>query len=95
MAINDLYQRSILIILQNQSPSGAYIASPNFPTYAYCWLRDGSFIAHAMDRTGQPGYTDGPAAQAQFRLPQGITVDSKGIIYVADTGNNCIRKITP
>jgi sugar lactone lactonase YvrE len=44
---------------------------------------------------GQPGYTDGPAAQAQFRLPQGITVDSKGIIYVADTGNNCIRKITP
>jgi sugar lactone lactonase YvrE len=45
--------------------------------------------------TGQPGDADGPAAQAQFRLPQGITVDSKGIIYVADTGNNSIRKINP
>lgn len=51
--MNDLYQRSIEIILENQSPSGAYIASPNFPTYHYCWFRDGSFIAHAMDLTGQ------------------------------------------
>ena len=51
--MNDLYQRSIEIILANQSPSGAYIASPNFPTYHYCWFRDGSFIAYAMDLAGQ------------------------------------------
>jgi GH15 family glucan-1,4-alpha-glucosidase len=51
--MNDLYQRSIEIILENQSPSGAYIASPNFPTYRYCWFRDGSFIAYAMDLAGQ------------------------------------------
>ena len=49
----DLYQRSIEIILENQSTSGAYIASPNFPTYHYCWFRDGSFIAYAMDLAGQ------------------------------------------
>jgi GH15 family glucan-1,4-alpha-glucosidase len=49
----DLYQRSIEVILENQSPNGAYIASPNFPTYYYCWFRDGSFIAHAMDAAGQ------------------------------------------
>jgi GH15 family glucan-1,4-alpha-glucosidase len=49
----DLYRRSIQVILQNQADSGAYIASPNFPSYAYCWLRDGSFIAHAMDRVGE------------------------------------------
>jgi len=49
----DLYHRSIQVILQNQADSGAYIASPNFPSYAYCWLRDGSFIAHAMDRVGE------------------------------------------
>lgn len=48
----DLYQRSIDIILSNQHKSGAYIASPNFPTYAYSWFRDGSFIAYAMDRVG-------------------------------------------
>src|SRR5512132_2956929 len=51
--MSDLYQRSIEIILENQSPNGAYIASPNFPTYHYCWFRDGSFIAYAMDLAGQ------------------------------------------
>lgn len=51
--MNDLYQRSIEIILENQSPSGGYIASPNFPTYHYCWFRDGSFIAYAMDLAGE------------------------------------------
>lgn len=49
----DLYQRSIEIILENQSAGGGYIASPNFPTYHYCWFRDGSFIAYAMDLAGQ------------------------------------------
>ncbi len=49
----DLYQRSIEIILANQFASGAYIASPNFPTYHYCWYRDGSFTAYAMDLVGQ------------------------------------------
>jgi len=51
--MNDLYQRSIEIILEHQSASGAYIASPNFPTYHYCWFRDGSFTAYAMDLAGQ------------------------------------------
>ncbi len=51
--MNNLYQRSIKIILENQSPSGGYIASPNFPTYHYCWFRDGSFIAYAMDLAGE------------------------------------------
>ncbi len=44
---------------------------------------------------GQPGNADGPAAQAQFRMPQALAVDGKGVIYVADTENNAIRKITP
>ncbi len=45
--------RSVAVILDNQAPSGAYIASPTFPTYAYSWLRDGAFIADAMSRAGQ------------------------------------------
>jgi len=45
--------------------------------------------------SGQPGDVDGPAGEAQFRLPQALAGDSKGIVYVADTGNNAIRKITP
>lgn len=51
--MDSLYNNSLQIIKQGQSESGAYIACPNFPTYHYCWLRDGSFIAHAMDTAGE------------------------------------------
>ncbi len=49
----DLFQHSIHVILANQTPSGAYVASPNFSPYRYCWFRDGSFIAYAMDLVGE------------------------------------------
>ena len=48
----DLLAHSREVILKYQHKSGAYIACPNFPTYHFCWLRDGSFIAYAMDRSG-------------------------------------------
>lgn len=41
------------VILENQAPTGAYVASPNFSVYRYSWLRDGAFIADAMSRAGQ------------------------------------------
>lgn len=49
----DLRQRSIEIILANQAANGAYVACPNFSQYKYCWLRDGTFVAFAMDRVGR------------------------------------------
>lgn len=39
------------------------------------------------------GFQDGPAAQATFRGPTGLTVNPGGI-FVADLSNNAIRKIT-
>src|SRR5215475_14976994 len=50
-----LIPHSVGLILAHQAPTGAYVAAPTFGTYAYCWLRDGSFIAHAMDRAGLEG----------------------------------------
>ncbi len=46
-------------------------------------------------QAGVRGYSDGTGAAAHFRLPQGITVDGSGNLYVADTENYTIRKITP
>jgi len=40
------------------------------------------------------GYQDGVGTEARFNRPSGVAVDSSGIVYVADTHNNRIRKIT-
>src|SRR5216684_4524518 len=39
------------------------------------------------------GFADGPAAQALFKQPSGLVVAPSGVVFVADTGNNRIRKI--
>jgi sugar lactone lactonase YvrE len=44
---------------------------------------------------GEPGFKDGPAATARFATISGLALDAGGILYVADTGNNAIRRITP
>ncbi len=41
------------------------------------------------------GFADGDASVALFSSPQGITADAAGNVYVADTGNDIIRKMAP
>lgn len=47
--------------------------------------------------TGLAGYggDEGPASQAQLNLPQGVAVDSAGNVYIADTLNNRVRRVSP
>jgi ABC-type branched-subunit amino acid transport system substrate-binding protein/sugar lactone lactonase YvrE len=44
---------------------------------------------------GEAGYRDGPAAQAQFDRPMDVAMDAAGVVYVADSGNNRVRAISP
>ena len=46
---DDLVAVSLDVIAAGQYQSGGYVAAPCYPTYAYAWLRDGSFCAYAMD----------------------------------------------
>jgi sugar lactone lactonase YvrE len=45
--------------------------------------------------SGTAGAEDGIGAAASFNSPRGIAVDGNGNVFVADYGNNKIRKITP
>lgn len=59
---------------------GAYAAQGRVDTYA------GDGIA---------GFVNGEAHQARFNHPWGVAVDAHGNLYVADSANHRIRKITP
>ncbi|CAI0379705.1 unnamed protein product [Linum tenue] len=43
---------------------------------------------------GYSGYVDGKPGEAKMNHPKGVAVDDRGNIYVADTMNNAIRKIS-
>jgi len=44
---------------------------------------------------GVEGFQDGQGAAARFNTPSGLALDATGNLYVADTGNHAIRKVTP
>jgi streptogramin lyase len=58
-------------------------------------ITTGGVVMTLAGLAGVGGSADGLGAAARFSSPQGITVGSDGIVYVGDTGNHTIRKITP
>ncbi|HEY9839128.1 MAG TPA: hypothetical protein V6D23_01635 [Candidatus Obscuribacterales bacterium] len=45
--------------------------------------------------SGQAGFKDGKGGDASFDTPGALSFDGAGNLYVADTGNSAIRKVTP
>jgi uncharacterized protein (TIGR03437 family) len=60
-----------------------------------CVLTDGS--VHAVAGNGERGYSGdgGPARLARLNRPRGVAVDDAGNIYIADSGNHRLRRVSP
>ena len=52
-------------------------------------------VISTLAGVGRPGYSgdNGPAANAELNGPASITEDAQGNVYIADTGNDCVRSI--
>jgi|JI10StandDraft_1071094.scaffolds.fasta_scaffold03994_14 PKD repeat protein len=51
-------------------------------------------VVTTLAGTGSGGKTDGTGTAASFKFPSGIAADSSGTVYLADTDNQVVRKIT-
>jgi sugar lactone lactonase YvrE len=74
------------------SSNNLYVADSN-----NCTIRKSTPAAAVTTLAGlaSPGHTNGTGAAARFDFPQGVAVDTTGKVYVADTVESAIRKITP
>ncbi len=52
-------------------------------------------VTTVAGKAGTPGNTDGLDSGARFNAPSGIAVDSAGNVFIADSGNQTIRKMIP
>ena len=58
-------------------------------------ITPGGVVTTVAGQTPHLGHADGSAAQATFCVPFGVVADAAGNLYVTDTFNYVIRKITP
>ena len=58
-------------------------------------VTSGGVVTTLAGTAGISGGVDGTGSAARFSYPAGVAVDGSGIVYVADSGNHTIRKVTP
>jgi len=75
------------------SAGNVYVA--DFANHTIRKVSPDGVVTTLAGQAGSPGSADGTGSAAQFYYPNGVAVDSAGNVYVADTGNNAIRMVSP
>ncbi|MCU1382798.1 MAG: repeat protein [Acidobacteria bacterium] len=81
-------------ITASQGGSASYLAAQSVAGNLTVKRFEYSLVTTVAGTQGQEGTTDGTASTARFSLPKGIAADAGGSLYVADTFNHTVRKIT-
>ncbi len=82
-------------------PSGVAVDSAGNVYVADTWndtirkVTPGGLVTTLAGLAGSSGTNDGTGSAARFNYPYGVAADSAGNVYVADTYNDTIRKVTP
>ena len=87
-------QAGTCTVKASQSGDGAYAAAANVTQSITVSPVTESLMVSTLAGTGQSGYQNGAATSSNFYSPFGVVSDASGNVYVADTNNLVIRKIS-
>src|SRR5205085_975301 len=76
-----------------KSSGNVYVADTD--NYTIRKITPAGVVTTLAGLAGSSGSDDGTGSAARFYGPSGVATDSSGNVYVADAGNQTIRKITP
>lgn len=75
------------------APDGAIVIADGGEAHRIRVLTPDGFVFTLAG--GTRGFMDGRGGAARFDTPSGVALDATGAIYVADTANNAIRRVSP
>lgn len=101
LRIRKISPQGVVTTLGGELPYFPYGVAVDSLGYVYVSLADHTIrrmsptgvLSLVAGQAGQPGLLDGTGSAARFNGPNGLAIDASGVLFVADSGNDAIRKV--